>query len=102
MSAPVKNTCPDIDKAIKRIKLAVRCADNGRSQFKGEDAEIYFKDISDEIDGLEGMLEDLRSSNDALRKWGEGLFDEVESLSTYVNELEEKLEGMSRVGNNSQ
>ena len=85
MSAPVKHTCPNIDRMIKHLKEAVRSAEHGKRDFKGEDSYSYFDNILDEIDGLESDLENLRSDNDALRKWGHDLEKQVDSLE---NDLE--------------
>lgn len=92
MGAPVKHTCPDIDKVIKRLRSALKTAENGRKNFKGEDSYVYFKDIEDELDGLEWELEDLRSANKSLREWGEELETEVENVAEEMNKLENQLE----------
>jgi len=94
MAAPVKLTCPDIDKVIKHIKCAIRNADHGRKHSDAEPHLIkeFFDDIICELDDLEGTLEDLRKSNDLLRTWGEELTTEVETAANTINELENKLE----------
>lgn len=92
MGAPVKNTCPDIDNAIKKIKRALKIASEGRQNYeKGTDWQSDFDAIEDELMCLEGELEDLRSDNSALRDWGHELDEEVEKSATYINELEEKI-----------
>lgn len=96
MSAPVKHTCPDINKAIKRIRAALRTSENGMKQFKGEDSYDYFKDIESDLDGLEYELEDLRSDNKSLREWGEGLTNELETAAEEINSLENRLEECSQ------
>lgn len=68
MSAPIGNTCPDIDKAIRHLRSSADT--EGESQI-----------ASMAID----YLEELRSSNSTLREWGEALEKEHEK------ELEEKL-----------
>ncbi len=93
MAAPVKNTCPDIDKVIKSINAAVKYANEGLKTFEkySEPYELC-RDILYEIDGIDGTLEDLRSANDALRTWGTELEEEVENAANYINELENKIE----------
>lgn len=75
MSAPVKNTCPDIDKVITWIASAMKMAKDGRKAFP--EADDLFHDIYYELDGCEGMLEDLRKANSALRDWGYEMEKEV-------------------------
>ena len=87
MAAPIKHTCPTIDKYIKSIKQAMY--DKRSLQVM---SEIYLLDaaleMSNELSNCIDYLEDLRDSNDALRKWGEELTNELESAATYINELE--------------
>lgn len=85
MSAPVKHTCPDIDKAIKWINEARKISWDGKSEFP--EACDSFRDIYDYIDDIGDILEDLRKSNDALRKWGEGLEDEIQILGEEINKM---------------
>lgn len=97
MAAPVKNTCPDINKAIKNVQAALRIAHNGMKRHeKREDDYIDFDDIDTELRNLEGELEDLRNANASLREWGEGLTDELESSANYINELEQKVELLNK------
>lgn len=92
MSAPVRHTCPAIDKTIAAIKSAMKSAADGMKYVsKGDDAYDCFWQIEYDLDGEEVRLEDLRSDNDELRKWGHELEQEINSLSNYVEELEKKL-----------
>lgn len=89
MPAPVKHTCPDIDKAIKQIKSALKAAIDGkRGSVKGEDAWDCFDTIEDELWGLESQLEDLRKDNDYLRSWGHDLEKEVSNLEEELAKME--------------
>jgi predicted nuclease with TOPRIM domain len=88
MSAPVRHTCPNIDRMIKHLRAAVSSASHGKRDFKGEESYSYFDNILDEIDGLESDLEDLRSDNDALRKWGHELEDYVKQLESEIENLQ--------------
>lgn len=93
MAAPVKNTCPDIDRVIKKIKSALRSAEHGlKLTEKGDGIYDCFDDIQDELMFLEGELEDLRGANDSLRTWGIKLESELEDAAATINELETKLE----------
>lgn len=78
MPAPVKNTCPDIDKVIRYIDDAMKIAHNGREEFP--EAKNYFRDIYNALDGVEDMLDDLRKDNAALREWGDDLEKELGEL----------------------
>lgn len=79
MGAPVKNTCPDIDKVITRIKNAMKMANNGRKTYPEVDDLLY--DIDDELSGCEDILEELRKANASLRNWGDQLEKEIAELS---------------------
>lgn len=93
MAAPVKNTCPDIDRAIRSVQAALKIAHSGMSRHeKRSDDWTDFDDIDTELRNLEGELEDLRNANASLREWGEQLTDELETSANYINELEQKLE----------
>lgn len=88
MSAPVKNTCPDIDKCIKEVRVAIKAAERGRKEHP--EADDYFYDILCNIEDLEGRLEDLRSDNSELRSWGHWLQEELHSLAQQLEDIETK------------
>jgi phage shock protein A len=93
MSAPVRHTCPDIDKVIAAIKSAVKTAENGRKQLgKDSDAEDYLYKIIYDIEDLPHILEDLRNSNSSLRDWGHDLEKTVDELEGKVCDFEKKIE----------
>lgn len=97
MSAPVKHTCPDIDRAIKQVNSAIKSAYDGQKRHEKRTDDWYdYHEIVSDLEGLEGALEDLRSANTFLREWGEGLTDELESSANYINELETKLEQLNQ------
>ena len=89
MSAPVKHTCPDIDKLIKMLKDIQREANYGMKchDKKSDDFERY-KNIEWYIDDIVGELENLRSANHELREWGEELDTELQSAAERIEELE--------------
>lgn len=47
--------------------------------------------INTELENCIGYLEEIRTSNAALREWGEELTGELEEAATYINELENKI-----------
>ena len=55
---------------------------------KNSDEYDLFKDIEWELDGLERILEDLRSANSQLRHWAEG----NEEVNNELREIVEKYE----------
>jgi len=82
MAAPIKHTCPDIDRAIKHLKQA-------KSECKDliEDKKEY-QSVEYEIEAAIGYFEELRSANDQLRKWGEELESELQNAAEEINRLE--------------
>lgn len=91
MSAPVKNTCPDIDKYIKQIKW-VLCKRKDLQNMKESDLLDTAINMNDELENCIDYLEDLRASNDALRSWGTQLDEELEAAAATIAELEGKIE----------
>lgn len=97
MSAPVKNTCPDIDNLIEYIKKAMKVAKDSRKEFPEADTEFY--DIYSYLDGCEDMLNDLRKANSALRDWGYEMEKEVKEQQKSNNALEAELEYLQQQSN---
>jgi len=87
----INYTCPDIDKVIKRINRAIDSAIHGENASNPDSKDEYFTDICNELNGIESILEDLRSANDSLRVWGEEQFERAENAEIYINELENKI-----------
>lgn len=90
MAAPIKHTCPDIDKYIKWIKMAL-VEERDLQRMKESDVFDCAVSMSNELYNCIGYLEDLRASNDTLRKWGEVLEEELHDAAQYISELEDKL-----------
>jgi chromosome segregation ATPase len=101
-TAPVGNTCPDIDKvvdAIKESQKSISAILNHIGELQSFDEyttrqEILQDNIADEasnIDNglwrLEDELEELRSANSALRDWGEELASECEELEKELEKV---------------
>lgn len=88
---PVKHTCPDIDKLVKRIRdidrytLDIERASNHieDESLKGRILDII-GNIQYEVWDFDGKLEELRSANSALRDWGNDLVSEIESLESQL------------------
>ena len=90
MSAPVKHTCPDIDRAIKHLKTALLEIKDAI-----EDRQT-FNSIESEIDSAIGYFEDLRKSNDELRAWGEDLDKDLNNAADEIYTLEQKVEELQK------
>lgn len=91
MSAPVKHTCPDIDKAIKLIKEAIREADQGKKLSDIDDMRESLRWVINQIEDLPYMLEDLRKANHSLREWGEATEDSLQKAEQTISDLESDL-----------
>lgn len=97
MASPVKQTCPDIDKAIRWIEDALRTINDGYRKYeKKSDEYDLLRDIERDIEDVPKMLEELRKANAALREWGEELDSEVESSANYISELEAQIEKLKQ------
>lgn len=84
----IPHTCPDIDKVIKAIKSAMKSAALGmRAVDTDNDAYDYLKDIEWELDGLERIMEELRSANSQLRDWADGNEEINRELRDAIEEL---------------
>ncbi len=85
MSAPIKHTCPDIDRALKHLKDAWREIKDSVEDKRTRD------NIEWELDMVESILEDLRKDNGALRDWGHDLEKRNGELEDEVYNLEIEL-----------
>lgn len=90
MAAPVKHTCPDIDRAIKHLKDA-----KWELRAAIDDNSIIWS-IESEIDNAIGYFEDLRKSNDELRQWGEELDKELQSAGNTIADMEDKISELEK------
>lgn len=100
MSAPIHNTCPDIDKAIDKLKPLIKQIDKFRdSDYENVDfMKDFIYDVCHAMDSAIDSFEDLRKDNDKLRTWGHKMEEEAEGLQVKVMELEEEIETL-RVNN---
>lgn len=85
---PIKHTCPDIDKYIKWIKMLV-FKDRELNNMDEKDLRDTASQMSSQLEECIGYLEELRKSNETLRKWGIEEAEEVDSLNIYISELEQ-------------
>ena len=96
MSAPIGNTCPDIDKVIKRLSPLIKQIGNLKS-YDYENTELL-KDLLEEcrweMDNSVDTFEHLRKANDTLRSWGQQMEEEAENMSVELKELQEKYDNI--------
>lgn len=86
MSAPVKNTCPDIDRMQKSLKYAIKEAEYAMKRYEmGQSAQDAMQTSIDEMSTAIDVLEDLRRSNDLLRQWGTEQENRAEQLEEELN-----------------
>ena len=86
MAAPVKHTCPDIDRAEKHLKDVL-------STIKYLDIDKREKNnLEWDLDAAMGYFEQLRKANHELREWGEDLETELVDAKDEVYDLEQKIE----------
>lgn len=85
-SAPVRHTCPDIDKCIKWINEAQKSIYWAINQIESIETDADVSSIIDELASaanqidFEGVLEQLRNSNSELRDWGTELAKHIETF----------------------
>lgn len=92
MSAPIKNTCPDIDDIQARIAKAIQVMTD-----IDREVDLHFTlSVNEEISDLEGCnsdLEDLRTANATLRSYGEDMEEQKEHFeneyATAISDIEE-------------
>lgn len=84
--APVKNTCPVIDKVLKGIQSAQQDIKRTIDAQELEVAHSEAKDAYDNLYRLDDLMEQLRSDNSALRDWGH---DEAKKVDDLEQELED-------------
>lgn len=84
MSAPVRHTCPDIDKAIKCIQSARKNISDALKDEDIENKDYGIKCADSDLWGVDDMLEDLRSDNSALRDWGHDLEKRIQELEEEI------------------
>lgn len=95
-NAPIKNTCPDIDKVVSAVKTIQRLCKLDGTETE-EDLVNIISDIESEIFGQDGAMEELRDANSRLRDWGNSEHEraneseeEAYSLRKEITNLEEE------------
>lgn len=86
---PVKHTCPDIDYCLGELRVI---RDGIAWVSKNTDTDVDSEIRA--IDNLDSGLEQLRSSNAALREWGTEEANRVDELESQLDESESALKDL--------
>lgn len=86
---PIKHTCPDIDKYIKWIKMAI-VKDRDLKNMDENELREAASSMASELENCIDWLEELRKSNDTLRSWG---IEEAERVDDLEMKYEYEAEG---------
>lgn len=81
---PIKHTCPDIDRYIKWIKMEI-VKERDLKGMSLEDLLETASSMSGKLEECIDHLEELRKSNETLRKWG---IEEATNADEFSDELE--------------
>jgi predicted nuclease with TOPRIM domain len=82
--APIKHTCPDIDKIINKLTKAKAEIDLEPGEISDLNRDRCQSYIDEAIDGME----DIRNDNSTLRDWGENMEVKKEQESDRADEAE--------------
>lgn len=98
MSAPVRHTCPDIDRCKKNLQQVRDYIDSAISNLEyllrnaPNDFDAVFSSIKDDLNttysfaDIDGELEELRDANSSLRDWGHELEKECRDLEDQLSD----------------
>jgi len=95
MAAPIKHTCPDIDKITKKLTEQMKWVRKFKDYDDPKSCEDMLDECFDVMEDADAAFEDLRSSNDVLRQWGEELDKELSNAADQIYELEQKIEELT-------
>lgn len=98
---PVRHTCPDIDRIISSILSICKEIDHCDTDDSVEDLLSQMRNWESDLEsiarGNNCDLENLRSSNSALREWGQEMYNEAENLESEVYKLNDQISELESV-----
>jgi len=97
MTAPIKNSCPDIDKGItivEQITFYLNPISKDIKSYSIQDIEDVIDSVISMLPSIEEQFEEARSVNSDLRSWVE---EELEKKEKEIEDLENELEEMRNV-----
>lgn len=94
MSAPVRHTCPYINKLIKKANDPIKWLSDALKMDDIDAIKSIIEDAIYEIEDIEGMAEDLRSDNDSLRTWGHDCESRISELECINSLLESEISSL--------
>jgi len=103
-NAPIGNTCPDIDAIIATLSgvadrldaLASQLDCSALSDFV-EDLQTQSSNLQQIFDGNRSPLEELRSANETLRKWGNEENERADEAEAKCKSLEREISELESV-----
>lgn len=103
---PVRNTCPDIDKALRILDNVFKTIKGRRSEDIDDMEDDILYDIESNLSDIPDYFESLRESNDKLRQWGsdeesevDRLTDEISTMQDEIDKLQEQLDEINNQAN---
>lgn len=88
---PIEHTCPKIDKYINWIKMEITREKDIRMMSHDDLIERSIS-MSSELESCIEYLEEMRKSNDTLRKWGINEAEKVDDLEKELEQIQEQNE----------
>ena len=72
---PIGNTCPDIDKYIKKLKLTLDFITDYKNYEDIDELHNMISECESTIDNAIDDFESIRKDNEKLRNWGQTNYD---------------------------
>jgi hypothetical protein len=97
---PVRHTCPDIDSIISTITIIVNqmnsVDESSEINYLIEDISNWANDLKIIAVGSRSEMENLRSSNSALRDWGNEMHQAAQDLEFELDAAEFEISNLKK------